>query len=290
MMSVGPALAQGLPGAGARTPRASRTRWRTRCWSRPTTTWRRSRASIATHADELAAVIIEPFQRLIPPQPGFLQGLREITAAARHPAGLRRGRHRLPPRLRRRPGVLRRRARTSPASARSSAAASRSPRSCASAELMRPFDPGQRRQGRVHLAVRHAQRQPHRGRRGPGHPGRAAQARRLRAPARHRPPPDGRPRRAARRSRASRPRSWASRWSSTSSSPASPSPTTGRSEGRRRPGSHLHHRADQARRGEEHPEDVHVARPHRRRRGQDPPGLRRRPQGAPEEEDATLTG
>jgi glutamate-1-semialdehyde 2,1-aminomutase len=34
---------------------------------------------VDTHADELAAVIIEPFQRLIPPQPGFLQGLREIT-------------------------------------------------------------------------------------------------------------------------------------------------------------------------------------------------------------------
>ncbi len=34
---------------------------------------------IATHADELAAVIVEPFQRLVPPQPGFLQGLREIT-------------------------------------------------------------------------------------------------------------------------------------------------------------------------------------------------------------------
>jgi glutamate-1-semialdehyde 2,1-aminomutase len=34
---------------------------------------------VATHADELAAVIIELFQRLIPSQPGFLQGLREIT-------------------------------------------------------------------------------------------------------------------------------------------------------------------------------------------------------------------
>lgn len=34
---------------------------------------------MATHADELAAVIIEPFQRLIPPQPGFLEGLREIS-------------------------------------------------------------------------------------------------------------------------------------------------------------------------------------------------------------------
>lgn len=30
--------------------------------------------------NELAAVIVEPFQRLIPPKPGFLEGLREITA------------------------------------------------------------------------------------------------------------------------------------------------------------------------------------------------------------------
>jgi glutamate-1-semialdehyde 2,1-aminomutase len=34
---------------------------------------------IAAHADELAAVIVEPFQRLVPPAPGFLQGLRDIT-------------------------------------------------------------------------------------------------------------------------------------------------------------------------------------------------------------------
>src|SRR5262245_64600820 len=34
---------------------------------------------VAAHADELAAVIVEPFQRLVPPQPSFLQGLREIT-------------------------------------------------------------------------------------------------------------------------------------------------------------------------------------------------------------------
>ena len=31
------------------------------------------------HRDELAAVIVEPLQREIPPQPGFLQALREIT-------------------------------------------------------------------------------------------------------------------------------------------------------------------------------------------------------------------
>ena len=34
---------------------------------------------IAEHADELAAVIIEPLQRSIVPKPGFLQGVRQIT-------------------------------------------------------------------------------------------------------------------------------------------------------------------------------------------------------------------
>jgi glutamate-1-semialdehyde 2,1-aminomutase len=36
-------------------------------------------AIIDRHHDEIGGVIVEPFQRLIPPQPGFLQGLREIT-------------------------------------------------------------------------------------------------------------------------------------------------------------------------------------------------------------------
>lgn len=35
---------------------------------------------ITRHADELAGVILEPLQRTIVPLPGFLQGLREITA------------------------------------------------------------------------------------------------------------------------------------------------------------------------------------------------------------------
>ncbi len=35
---------------------------------------------IEEQKDELAGVIVEPFQRLIPPQPGFLQALREVTA------------------------------------------------------------------------------------------------------------------------------------------------------------------------------------------------------------------
>ncbi|MCC7048039.1 MAG: aminotransferase class III-fold pyridoxal phosphate-dependent enzyme, partial [Alphaproteobacteria bacterium] len=35
---------------------------------------------IREYKDELAGVIIEPFQRLLPPKPGFLQALRRITA------------------------------------------------------------------------------------------------------------------------------------------------------------------------------------------------------------------
>jgi glutamate-1-semialdehyde 2,1-aminomutase len=35
---------------------------------------------VREHRDELAGVIVEPFQRIIPPQPGFLEGLRRITA------------------------------------------------------------------------------------------------------------------------------------------------------------------------------------------------------------------
>jgi glutamate-1-semialdehyde 2,1-aminomutase len=37
-------------------------------------------ALIATHHNELAAVIVEPYQRVIVPQPGFLKGLRAVTA------------------------------------------------------------------------------------------------------------------------------------------------------------------------------------------------------------------
>ena len=37
-------------------------------------------AMVREHRDELAGVILEPFQRIIPPLPGFLEGLRKITA------------------------------------------------------------------------------------------------------------------------------------------------------------------------------------------------------------------
>ena len=39
-------------------------------------------AIVAAHKDELAAVIVEPLQRTIAPNPGFLDGLRKITADA----------------------------------------------------------------------------------------------------------------------------------------------------------------------------------------------------------------
>ena len=41
----------------------------TRCWSRPSTISRPSRSLVAEHKDELAGIIVEPFQRLIRPSP-----------------------------------------------------------------------------------------------------------------------------------------------------------------------------------------------------------------------------
>ncbi len=38
-----------------------------------------ARSLVAEHHDELGAIILEPFQRLIPPAPGFLQGMRELA-------------------------------------------------------------------------------------------------------------------------------------------------------------------------------------------------------------------
>ena len=36
-------------------------------------------AIVERHHEELAGVIVEPLQRVIPPKPGFLEGLREVT-------------------------------------------------------------------------------------------------------------------------------------------------------------------------------------------------------------------
>ena len=38
-----------------------------------------TRRIVEMYHDEIGGVIVEPFQRLIPPQPGFLEGLRELT-------------------------------------------------------------------------------------------------------------------------------------------------------------------------------------------------------------------
>ncbi len=34
---------------------------------------------VSQHKDELAAILVEPFQRIIPPKPGFLEGLRQLA-------------------------------------------------------------------------------------------------------------------------------------------------------------------------------------------------------------------
>ena len=67
---------------------------------------------VREHRSDLAGVIVEPFQRIIPPAPGFLAGAAPDHAGKRRAADLRRGRDRLPPRLWRRAGILRRRPRS----------------------------------------------------------------------------------------------------------------------------------------------------------------------------------
>ncbi len=74
LMSLAPKQPGQLPARRCRIrpafPRASPTR----CWSRPSTTSSMVESLIEEHKDELAGVIVEPFQRLLPPKPGFLQG------------------------------------------------------------------------------------------------------------------------------------------------------------------------------------------------------------------------
>ena len=51
----------------------------TRCWSRPYNDLDAVTAIVEEHHDSLAGVIVEAFQRVIQPRPGFLQGLRALT-------------------------------------------------------------------------------------------------------------------------------------------------------------------------------------------------------------------
>ena len=67
---------------------------------------------VREHKSELAGIIVEPFQRIIPPAPGFLEGAAQDHRGERRPVDLRRGGDRVPPRLWRRAGILRRRPRS----------------------------------------------------------------------------------------------------------------------------------------------------------------------------------
>ena len=51
----------------------------------------RTAALIRDHASELAAVIVEPLQRILLPDPEFLEGIRELTQSVRHCPHFRRG-------------------------------------------------------------------------------------------------------------------------------------------------------------------------------------------------------
>ena len=64
--------------------------------------------------EEIAALIVEPVagnMGVVPPEPGFLEACRELCTRYGALLDLRRGHHRLPRRLGRRPGALRRAAR-----------------------------------------------------------------------------------------------------------------------------------------------------------------------------------
>ena len=93
--------------ARSRTRRGSRPASGTKSSSRRTTNLDAVANLIKEHGDEIAGLIVEPVQRIIPPVAGFLEGLRELTDKHRHRAHLRRGGNRLPHGVRRRAGVLR---------------------------------------------------------------------------------------------------------------------------------------------------------------------------------------
>ena len=66
---------------------------------RPTTISPRVEALFAAPGGEIAAVIVEPIagnMGVVPPAPGFLEGLRALMRRARRAAHLRRGDDRLP--------------------------------------------------------------------------------------------------------------------------------------------------------------------------------------------------
>ena len=143
-----------------------------------TTTSTRSPTRSPRYGEGLAAILVEPVagnMGVVPPEPGFLEALRQLCDATRRAARLRRGDHRLPRRARRRAGALRRPARPDdPRQDRRRRPAARGVRRARGRD-------GPARAGRPRLPGRHALREPARDR---GRARRAAPAprrRRLRA-------------------------------------------------------------------------------------------------------------
>src|SRR5262249_31251720 len=78
LMSVSPRSPKAFPGAMPHPPGTPHVIGE-EVLTAPYTALATTEALIATHHNELAAVIVEPYQRVIPPAPGFLAGLREVT-------------------------------------------------------------------------------------------------------------------------------------------------------------------------------------------------------------------
>ena len=112
---------------------------------------------IREHKGELAGIIVEPFQRLIPPRPGFLEGLRKLSEENGLVLIFDEVVTGLPLRLRRRPGLLRRHARHLHAG---QGDRRRLPagRHCRPRRHHGPLRQGRRGRGRLHGADRHAVR------------------------------------------------------------------------------------------------------------------------------------
>ena len=133
-------------------------------------------------------MIVEPFQRLILPQPGFLKGLRAVTQRHGVPlvfdevvTGFRLAYGGAQEYYGVMPDVA----------AFGKVLAGGFPLAAVAgrADIMHHFDAALRGQPRVRVAGRHAERQSGGGLGGPGHAGRAPQAGRVRQALRHRPAP-----------------------------------------------------------------------------------------------------
>ena len=145
---------------------------------------------VREHKDELAGIIVEPFQRLIPPKPGFLEGLRKLTeenglvlifdevvTGFRFAYGGAQAYYGVTPDI----------------CTLGKAIGGGFPLAAIAgrADIMAHFDKRRGGRGRVHGADRHALRQSDRGGRGPQDAGDPEAPRRLRADLQDRPRADG---------------------------------------------------------------------------------------------------